>query len=244
LSLAAACGGNGDSVGGNDESSSGPALTSSSDDATTADATTADATTADDGATSSGGGVCVDEQPAIVTDIDETLTLSDEEFFMQAMDPTYDPIERDGGSEMITAYADLGYRIMYLTARSENFDIADSDETAREITVRWLEEHGYPLDPETTVVVLAETLVVGDATQMYKSAALMDQQALGWRFDYAYGNATTDIGAYADAGIDKAATFIIGEEAGVDGTVPIDGEGWVDHTAEQLPTVPAVCEAA
>ena len=209
-----------------------------------ADATTADASSGDSASSSSGGGVCEDEQPAIVTDIDETLTTDDAEFFMQVTDPTYDPIEREGGAAMINAYADLGYRIMYLTARGEDLDIAMTDETAREITVRWLEEHGYPLGPDTTVVVLSETLVVGDATQEYKAAALMEQQAMGWRFDYAYGNATTDIGAYAEAGIDMAVTFIIGEHAGEGGTVAIDGEAWVDHTAEHLPTVPAVCEAA
>ena len=43
---------------------------------------------------------------------------------------------------------------------------------------------------------------------------------------------------------DKAVTFIIGPEAGMEGTVPIEGDGWVEHTADQLPTVPAVCEAA
>lgn len=197
-----------------------------------------------DSSSSSGGGVCTDEAPAIVTDIDETLTLADEEFFMQIMDPTYDPIEREGGAALINGYADLGYRIMYLTARGENVDIIGSEETAREITVRWLEEHGYPLDPETTTVVLAPMLLVGAAAQEYKAGALADQQALGWRFDYAYGNATTDIGAYEDAGIDKAETFIIGEHAGEEGTVAIEGEDWLAHTAEQLPMVPAVCEAA
>lgn len=34
----------------------------------------------------------------------------------------------------------------------------------------------------------------------------------------AYGNATTDITAYADAGIPKAATYIIGSNGGKDGT--------------------------
>jgi len=162
---------------------------------------------------------------------------------MQVMDPTYDPIEREGGSEMIVAYADLGYRIMYLTARAESLDIADTEETAREITVRWLEEHGYPLDPATTIVVLSESLVVGEAARAYKAAALMEQQATGWRFDYAYGNATSDIDAYENGGIDKSATFIIGDLAGQDGTVAVEGEGWVEHTASHLPTVPAVCEA-
>jgi len=245
LSFAAACAGdaeNDDTAGTETSTSAGPTSSVGESTSSVGESTGVDTSTADGSTTA--GGVCVDEQPAIVTDIDETLTLSDAEFFMQAQDPTYDPVEREGGAEMIGDYADLGYRIMYLTARSENFDIMNSEETAREITVRWLEEHGYPLDPETTIVVLAEDLVVGDATTAYKAGALMDQQAIGWRFDYAYGNATTDIAAYAEAGIDTAATFIIGEHAGEEGTVAVEGEGWVEHTAEHLPTVPAVCEAA
>lgn len=196
-----------------------------------------------DGSSSSGGGVCEDEVPAIVTDIDETLTTADEEFFMQIMDPTYDPMMRAGGPELINGYRDLGYRILYLTARGENVDIADTDETSHEITVRWLMEHGFPLDPDTTMVVLAPQLAAGAAAQAFKSEQLMELQAMGWRFDYAYGNATTDIGAYAEASIDVAETFIIGEHAGEGGTVAIEGEDWLAHTAEQLPMVPAVCEA-
>jgi hypothetical protein len=208
---------------------------------TTAAETTAVATETGAGTTA---GACELEQPAIVTDIDETLTLSDAEFFMQIADGTYDPIEREGGSELIEAYADLGYFIMYLTARSEEIVLAGTGETAREATERWLVEHGYPTDPANTLVVLSPVFVVDDTAQEFKAGALMDQQAAGWRFDYAYGNATSDIGAYAEAGIGLDVTFIIGEHAGEGGTVAIEGEGWVEHTAAHLPTVPAVCEAA
>ncbi len=197
--------------------------------------------------TSDGGttaGACELELPAIVTDIDETLTISDAEFIMQIADGTYDPVEREGASELIGAYADLGYRIMYLTARSEDIELEGTGETAREATERWLVEHEFPTDPETTVVVLSSMFVFDDTAQEYKADALMEQQAAGWRFDYAYGNATSDIGAYADAGIDTAVTFIIGEHAGEGGTVAVAGEGWVEHAEAHLPTVPAVCEAA
>lgn len=252
LLVSVACGGDdGGSDGGADTS---PASTSADDDGSDSgtigvvesssgavDSTSTDAATSEGGTT---GGVCADEQPAIVTDIDETLTLSDEEFLMQLMDGNYDPVEREGGAALIGGYADLGYRIMYLTARSETFMTMGTNETAREATERWLEEHGYPMDPSTTTLVLSPNVVVGDTAQTFKAGALMEQQAAGWRFDYAYGNATSDIGAYADAGIDVAATFIIGEHAGEGGTVAIEGEGWVEHTAEQLPMVPAVCEAA
>lgn len=196
-----------------------------------------------EGSSGTTAGICELEVPAIVTDIDETLTLSDGEFIMQIGDGTYDPIEREGASELIGAYADLGYRIMYLTARSEEIVVLGTDETAREATERWLVEHEFPTDPETTILVLSPNFVVGDSAQEFKAGALMEQQAAGWRFDYAYGNATSDIGAYADAGIDPSVTFIIGEHGGEGGTVAIEGEGWVEHTAAHVPTVPAVCEA-
>jgi hypothetical protein len=207
---------------------------------------TGEATTEAVDSTESGttAGACELELPAIVTDIDETLTISDAEFIMQIGDGTYDPVEREGAHELITAYADLGYRIMYLTARSEDIVLVGTGETAREATERWILEHGFPNDPETTVVVLSEMFVFDDTAAEYKTDALMEQQAAGWRFDYAYGNATSDIDAYANAGIDLAATFIIGEHAGEGGTVAVEGEGWVEHTAAHIPTVPAVCEAA
>jgi hypothetical protein len=250
--LAVACGGDDGGTGEAGSSSGGGETSTAATMTTTTVGTSSDASsgvvdTSDGGSgseSSSGGGVCEDEVPAIVTDIDETLTTGDEEFFMQIMDPTYDPMERAGGADLINGYRDLGYRILYLTARGENVDIADTDETSHEITVRWLMEHGYPLDPDTTMVVLAPQLAAGAAAQAFKSEQLMELQAMGWRFDYAYGNATTDIGAYAEAGIDPMETFIIGEHAGEGGTVAVEGEDWIAHTAEQLPMVPAVCEAA
>ncbi len=195
-----------------------------------------------DSGTATDADPCATEQPAIVTDIDETLTLSDGEFFMQIGDGTYDPLERDGAAELIGAYADLGYRVLYLTARSEMIVLEGTGETARAATERWLQEHGFPVDPATTAVVLADTLVVDQAARDYKAQALMDLQADGWRFDYAYGNATSDIGAYADAGIALDTTFIIGEHAGEDGTVAVAEEGWLEHTTAHVPSVPSVCE--
>lgn len=42
--------------------------------------------------------------------------------------------------------------------------------------------------------------------------------AVGLDIIRAYGNASTDIAAYADGGIPKAETWIIGSNAGVSGT--------------------------
>ena len=185
---------------------------------------------------------CYADMHAIVTDIDETLTTADSEFLMQLMDSTYDPLERGEAAELINDYHARGYYIVYLTARAESqFSIDDAMIPARDLTEAWLVDHGFPMD-ENTQLILAPGFVVGDATAMYKGQALLDLEAEGYTFDYAYGNALTDIDGYEMANIPKDVTFIIGVEAGMDGTVPIAEEDYVTHRAAQIPTVPNYCE--
>lgn len=57
----------------------------------------------------------------------------------------------------------------------------------------------------------------------------------------AYGNATTDIGAYADAGLPKANTCNVGPNAGKDGTQPIHGEYGAHHAFVVTPRPVASC---
>jgi phosphatidate phosphatase PAH1 len=61
----------------------------------------------------------------------------------------------------------------------------------------------------------------------------------GWVPVAAYGNATTDITAYENAGIPKDVTFIIGEYAGTSGTVAIPNDDYTDHIATFVEAQPA-----
>jgi hypothetical protein len=210
--------------------------------ATETGATETDATeTETDAGTETGDASCYDGMHAIVSDIDETLTTADSEFLMQLIDSTYDPMERDEGSELISDYHARGYTIVYLTARAEGQRSNDNMTPARDLTVEWLEAHGYPLD-ENTRLILAPGFVFGDEAAEYKGQALLDLQAEGFVFDYAYGNAESDIGGYEIANIPKDVTFIIGPEAGNGGTVPVLEDGWTEHRAAHMPTVPNFCE--
>ncbi|MCA9662006.1 MAG: hypothetical protein KC486_26945, partial [Myxococcales bacterium] len=154
-----------------------------------------------------GSGECLQ---AIVFDIDETLTISNEEWEMQKVDGTYDPIAREAATALVQAYADRGYYIVYLTARSKTWVLGGTGETSPDATHRWLVEHDFPIDDGRSRLIMADMVVPGDAAQVYKSAALMDMQGEGYSFNAAYGNAVTDIGAFAEAMIAKDATFIIG----------------------------------
>jgi hypothetical protein len=155
----------------------------------------------------------------ILTDIDGTLTIHDDELIMQVSDGSYDPIEITSASAVMQAWAAKGYTVIYMSARPHVF---------RSETHAWLAAHGFPAGPLLT----ATDLVTGDAARSYKAAWLTRLSAeFGWSFAALYGNAQSDIDAYADAGIDKAITFIVGELAGADGTVAIDGLDFTSHLA-------------
>ncbi len=156
----------------------------------------------------------------IVTDIDGTMTLSDEELFAQIGDGTYDPAENASASTMMNLWADKGYTIVYLTARPHVF---------RAETRSWLDAHGFPVGP----VISANTLVFDESARNYKRTWVNWMAVdFGWSITAAYGNATSDIDAYEDAGVPKEITFIIGENAGQGGTTGIPGNDYSEHIAD------------
>lgn len=162
----------------------------------------------------------------VVTDIDGTMTLTDEELTQQINDGSYDPQENNSASDMMSLWADKGYTIVYLTARPHLF---------RSETRSWLRDHGFPVGP----VISANTLVFGDSARQYKRTWVNRLTGdFGWSVVAAYGNATSDIEAYEDAGIAKDITFIIGENAGVADTVAIENNDYTNHIADFVTPYP------
>ena len=66
-------------------------------------------------------GPCLSHR-AVVTDIDETLTTSDDEWLSQMGDAEHDPAMRPAANELIQAYADAGYEIVYITVDDDPFE--------------------------------------------------------------------------------------------------------------------------
>ncbi|MEJ7729175.1 MAG: HAD family acid phosphatase [Polyangiaceae bacterium] len=156
----------------------------------------------------------------ILTDIDGTLTLSDDELFKQIDDGSYQPAENASAAALMNKWSEKGYQVIYLSARPHAF---------RAETRAWLEALGFPDGP----LVTANALVFDDSAREYKRAwvnrMLVDY---GWAVEAAYGNATSDIDAYEDAGIPKDITFIVGEFAGAFGTGAIEDNDYTSHIAD------------
>ena len=153
----------------------------------------------------------------ILTDIDGTLTLSDGELLRQISDPSYDPQAFPDANTLMKTWRGKGYQIVYLTARPHDFRIP---------TDLWLRQHNFPVGP----IITADSLVFNESARTYKSAAIGHlQNDLGYSVVVAYGNALSDVDAYADNGLPVERTFIIAENAGAGGTQPVTDASWSAH---------------
>lgn len=160
-------------------------------------------------------------QPAVIFDIDGTLTPSDSENLKDyARRLVRHPSEqgpkiRVGAVEAARAAAREGL-VVYVTGRPPWLSRP---------TREWLAHHGFPEGAVFCMTqsrdILPSTSHVGQA----KTARFRSLQAAGLSFLRAYGNAPTDIQAYAAVGLPKDRTFILGKHGGEAGTVAL-GEGF------------------
>lgn len=172
-------------------------------------------------------------RPIVIFDIDGTLTTSDvelvdgivvhhvgatsEELFELAgspltraqwltlLDRTLEPdaAMHAGADEVAWWYAERDIQPVYITGRPYLYDA---------MTREWLAARGLPAGPLVLVQAIEESLpaLVDD----YKERTLNELLGRGLVLEAAYGNAHTDICAYARAGLAPERTFIIGPNAG------------------------------
>ncbi len=162
------------------------------------------------------------ETKVVVFDIDGTLTTRDKEvtkeYLADLVNVDYAPGMYAGAVEVVQAWAEKGYAIAYVTGRPDFL---------HKSSAKWLREKGFP----PGVLHLADTthqvLPTSGGVAQYKADYLKSLQAQGLFIAAAYGNAPTDIEAYANAAIDKSRTYIIGPHGGEEGTVAV--EGYIEH---------------
>jgi len=142
------------------------------------------------------------DAPTVVFDVDGTLTTDDGEVFEELLLGRTAEV-RAGGQDVVRRYASAGYFVVYITGRP--YMLRDS-------TRGWLSGQGFPAGPLITTSRLRHTMPTRRLVQRFKERALIDlRMRAGVRLAFAYGNASTDVCAYARAGVSPAATFIAGE---------------------------------
>ncbi|MEO8548552.1 MAG: hypothetical protein ABI678_01200 [Kofleriaceae bacterium] len=152
----------------------------------------------------------------IVTDIDGTLTTDDNQSLMQIPDANYVPLMMGSANLMLQAWDAKHYPIIYMTARPHVLRVESRI---------WLRDLMFPTGP----LVTAQDVEDANVYKTLWLKRIVDQ--FGWQVVAAYGNALTDIQAYQNVGIPKDVTFIVGPNAGMAGTQPIDNMDYAAHIA-------------
>lgn len=139
---------------------------------------------------------------AVVFDIDGTLTTSDSELAEELLLGS-EPEMYQAADQVLARYTDAGYFPIYITGRPVYVELMTRD---------WLAARGLPAGPLFLTSGITEGLF---SVEDYKRETMLDlEDRAGLDLPFAHGNATTDICAYATAGIAPAATYIIGTHRG------------------------------
>jgi phosphatidate phosphatase PAH1 len=154
---------------------------------------------------------------AVVFDIDGTLTIGDGELVTQITErlrtgESYTPKVHAGAVDVARKYAEKGYLVIYLTGRPDFLS---------RLTRHWLVTHGFPPGPIRYADRIRQARASLNGVCRFKTA-----QLIGWRDQKldivaAYGNASTDIAAYAALGLSVGHTYIVGPRAGQGDTTAV-----------------------
>ncbi|MFO0548705.1 MAG: phosphatidylinositol transfer protein [Polyangiaceae bacterium] len=127
--------------------------------------------------------------PLIVSDVDGTLTTTENEEFTALLTGSL-PDANPSAPEVLTALAEHGYRIFYLTARPHFLGGR---------TREFLDAHNFPLGLVHTTLTF--TGATGSSAVTYKSDELAAIAQRGLVPAWAFGNTASDAEAYDNAGI-------------------------------------------
>ena len=163
----------------------------------------------------------------IVFDIDATLTTSDSELVGQLIaeilrDESTPEARVDSNTITDLRHREQGYELVYLTGRPYLLD---------GLTRRWLEDLDYPTGTIHLTDEVSHSWPSNGAVGNYKADFLRQLTDAGLTIYAAYGNATSDIYAYEQAGIPKERTYILGEHGGESDTIAL-GDLYTDHLPE------------
>lgn len=137
---------------------------------------------------------------AVLFDIDGTLTTSDGELIEDVVGGGPPQMWADA-NKVAHHWAARGYQVIYVTGRPY---------ALRGSTLAWLASRGFPTGPVITTEFWSQAKPGASGVGEFKTRALTRVLQSGLEIVLAYGNADTDICAYAAVGIDPGRSFIVG----------------------------------
>jgi hypothetical protein len=159
---------------------------------------------------------CRDNRHLAVFDINGTLTSDEQGTIDWLNNPAAEPSPRAGATELVSAYADHGYEIMYVTSLPATTRLAG--QPAADALKGWLERHQFPVQPNSV-----NTAATAKPTEL--SGELVGLAGQGVHMDVGYTNNRDDVVAFQTAGVSKI--FGLGDAAKVAGATRVANDDLV-----------------
>ena len=134
--------------------------------------------------------------PLVVSDVDGTLTSSENAFF-ETIVLGIEPDARPGAAHAVADAEARGHQLVYVTVRGNQYTTATRD---------WLDHKDFPRGP----VRLAESFLTlpGGDTVDFKTRTITALTATGLSLSAGVGNRATDVAAYVNSGLAADRIFI------------------------------------
>ena len=180
---------------------------------------------------------CPENRHAVVVDL-RALITEEGELYRWYDDAAYDPLVRAGAVELVAAYVQRGYEIVYVTG----WDATTMLGTTTPVTdalPNWMAAHGFPVGAGTSLHMWPPEEF--ESEDVFKTQVMADLRSEGVQIDRLYTNDATDVPAYISGGIpsDRIQTF--GAAARVEGTDPIPNEDFAVHRSETIDRQAPIC---
>jgi hypothetical protein len=228
----AACGGSGD-----DEEAAASSATGT-DGAATEATSIATTTPSVAGSLSPPGDVpCPENRHAVVIDL-RTLITEEGELYRWYDNASYDPLVRAGAVELVAAYVQRGYEIVYVTGWDATTMLGTTTPVT-EALPNWMAGHGFPVGAGTSLHMWPPEEF--ESEDVFKTQVLADLRSEGVQVDRLYTNDPTDVPAYVSGGMGADRIHTFGPAARVEGTDPVANEDFAVHRSETIDRQAPIC---
>ena len=180
-----------------------------------------------DGTTTSTVAVpCPEDRHAVVVDV-RLLVASENELYSWFGDASYDPLVRPGAVELLQAYFQRNYEIVYLTGWASDTVLGETVPVTQALP-RWIADHGFPNGDATSLHMWDPA--VADNENIHKTEVMVDLAADGVTVDRVYTGDDTDVPAYRNGGVtEEGRIWAFDVDADLPGAQRIPGNDLVAH---------------
>jgi hypothetical protein len=140
---------------------------------------------------------CPEDRHAVVVDL-RLLVASENELYTWFGDAAYEPLVRPGAVELLQAYFQRNYEVVYVTGWASDTLLGETVPVT-EAVPRWIAEHGFPNGDATSLHMWDPAATANE--NVHKTEVVVDLVAAGVTVDRVYVGDETDVPAYRNGGV-------------------------------------------